>query len=245
MIKIKGLFSLFLITAALYLSSTTLLAGEKCKPTPTPTLQPTPATEPSPTLQPSPSPTPTPTTALSPTPTTLPTIEPTSTPTPIPTSKPQGDTGGGNGGGQAPVCPAQSPGTIKLLSAVPEGSGKIKLKWTIAPSATHYSVFYGLDSQNYVYGIPNTGNVDQITVSSLETGKKYCFATSAVNDCQNGPLSNEICLTTGPQGGVVFEGQGEVLGLSATGSKTNIKLLLSIILGFTGLKLIKKYVSGR
>ena len=181
---------------------------------PTPTVQPTatpecPTSTPGePTLTPVPEePTPTP---EEPTITPL----PTSTPTPEPPGEPPVGGPPSNEVGEASVCGTEKPGTPTLISVTKAGAGQADLVWTAAERATHYSLVYGPDSGNYLYGVANTGRVTSYRVSGLDPNSDYCFAVRAVNDCQPGDLSNEIC--TGAVGG------GQVLGATTLGDTGGI-----------------------
>lgn len=146
-----------------------------------------------------------------------------------------GDSGGGGGGQGGGGCGNAKPGNAILRTALPAGTGKVKLSWIKANGADHYSLVYGLSSGNYIYGAPDTGETDNFTVSDLDPGKAYCFAIRPANGCMPGDLSNEICTGAGPQGGLVLGAStGEVLGLSATGgSKAEIIKTLTSIAGFS------------
>lgn len=155
---------------------------------------------PQPTFTPGPEPTPTPT----------PELPPDSTPTPTPILEPAEPPVGGNGGPAGPShCGAEMPQAPVLLSVV---RGSARLTWTAVDKATHYSIVYGHEPGNYLYGVIDAGRVTEYLVGGLEAGRNYCFAVRAVNGCMPGELSNELCLDNG-QG-------GQVLGattLAATG----------------------------
>lgn len=171
-------------------------------------------------------PTPTPTPTITLTPTQTPTMTPTPTPTgtPVPTEVPgQGGPSGGSGGGTSPagppICGDTTPPAITLISATPNGAGSVILKWAKVGPATDYTISYGINSNNYTFGVTSTGDTDNMVISSLQVGQNYCFRVNAVNNCMPGQLSNEICLMPGTKGGVVLSsatGGGEVLGLSTT-----------------------------
>jgi hypothetical protein len=90
------------------------------------------------------------------------------------------------------------------------GAGEVELFWDPVEPSTHYSIFYGPSSRNYLYGVANTGKVSSFKIGSLGRGT-YCFAVRAVNDCAPGELSNEKC--TGEVLGV-----SKVLGVSTLGA---------------------------
>lgn len=141
---------------------------------------------------------------------------------------------GGGGGGQpgagpAPVCDSGQPGTPILLSVDRSGS-TAKLSWTAASQATHYTIGYGIQPDNYIYGVPNTGSVTTFTVGSLDPGTQYYFAVRAVNNCLPGDWSTAPAV-----------GGGQVLGLATTGNST----LLYTMLALGGLSLVLTILSHR
>jgi len=170
---------------------------------------------PKPTATPKPSPTP------KHTPTPTPTLPPGVTPSPTPTGEPPtgGDEvtdGGGTGGGPvgAPVCDSPKPPTPTLVSVVRQGT-TAKLTWTAVTPVSHYAIFYGLKPNEYIYGVPNTGNVTTYTIGGLTVGTQYYFSIRAVNNC----------MPSDPSGS-----GGQVLGASTlafTGNSSLIYLLVS------------------
>jgi len=172
--------------------------------TPTTTIEPTPEFTPTPVL-----PTLTPTPKFEPTATPTPEILLTPTPTPESYSPPVGGLGGP---GEPPHCGAELPEAPTLLEVTSVGSGQVLLSWTKANRATHYTLTYGLESGNYIFGVSDTGNITDFTVSDLDPAATYCFAVRAVNDCAPGNLSNEIC--TAKAGGLLT---GKVLGATTLG----------------------------
>lgn len=128
----------------------------------------------------------------------------TPTPTPTPTPPPSEDSGNGEPGEPA-GCGAEVPPAPTLLSVTPSSSAD--LVWTAVSPVTHYAISYGPSSGNYLYGVPNTGNVTAFNVGGLDPAVDYCFAVRAVNDCAPSDLSNEICLGQA-------QPRGQVLGAS-------------------------------
>lgn len=189
--------------------------------TPTPTKKPCPTKTPTPTQKPechhhphcNPSPTPTP--EVTPSPTPDPEVTPTPTPGPQTSPAPQPCNGCG-GWPSAPTCGATVPPAPVLLSTVRRGSTAL-LTWTAVVPVTHYTISYGLTPDNFIYGVPNTGNVTSFTVGALDPNTKYYFSVRAVNDCA----------PSDPSGGI---GGGQVLGastLAATGNSSLLYLTLS------------------
>jgi len=167
--------------------------GKTCPlptPTPKPTVTPTPEVtptctpEPTPEVTPTPTPTPEVTPTVTPTPEVTPTPPPEGTPTPTPTGHPQPCNGCGDKP-SAPVCNSAKPTTPILTSVVRSGT-TAKLTWTAAERATQYTIAYGLKPGEWIYGVPNTGNVTNYTIGSLQPGVKYYFSVIAVNNCMPG-----------------------------------------------------------
>lgn len=146
---------------------------------------------------------------------------PTPTPTPPPEVPPPSDGGGPPG---APVCGASVPNAPTLLSVTSSGTGQVDLSWTDVDPASHYSIAYGLSSGDYIYGVPNTGDVTSFTVGGLDPAADYCFAVRAVHDCAPSALSNEIC--TGVPGRVLG-----VTTLADTGSLNDEIIRILFIMG--------------
>ncbi len=158
----------------------------------------------------------------SPTPTPTPGPQPSVTPAPTSApGNPPGSTGGstsgaGSASGTSASCTDPAPATApQLLSVSDLGGGKMQLKWSAVNPVTHYALAFGPGSKNYLYGQTNIGNTTDYIVASLERGKSYCFAVSAVNGCTASGFSNELC--SGQVLGV-SSGVGQVLGLSNTSS---------------------------
>lgn len=180
----------------------------ECKPTPTP--KPTPTDCPKPT--PTPEPEPTPTTKPEPTPTPQPEVTPTPTPE-EPAPQPCIGCGGWPG---APVCDSAKPDAPVLLSINRQGTSAT-LSWTAVEQATHYSILYGLNPGEYIYGVVNTGNVTSYTINELDPNTKYYFTVRAVNNCMPSDDASGI-------------GGGQVLGattMAATGNAALLYLSLS------------------
>lgn len=86
----------------------------------------------------------------------------------------------------------------------------MELEWDPVSKATHYTVSYGPSPGNYLWGVPNTGNVTSTIIGDISGG---CFVVRAVNDCAPSDPSNEFCTgQIAPQ----------VLGLSTTGGSGGI-----------------------
>lgn len=65
------------------------------------------------------------------------------------------------------------------------GVGEISLSWTTVPNIDHYTVVYGLVSNQYSFGVTNIGkqNTNFFSVKSLNPGTKYFFRIGAVQGC--------------------------------------------------------------
>ncbi|HJZ05684.1 hypothetical protein A2634_05135 [Candidatus Amesbacteria bacterium RIFCSPHIGHO2_01_FULL_48_32] len=133
--------------------------------------------------------------------------------------------GGGESGfsqaqaGPAPVCDSAKPGTPASVSVNRSGS-TATLSWSTVPNASHYTIGYGLKTDDYIYGVSNTGNVTTYTIGSLDPSQSYYFALRAVNNCMPGDWATPSQATG-----------GQVLGLASTGSLA--PLLTLILLGLS------------
>lgn len=123
------------------------------------------------------------------------------------------------GPGSAPSCNSSKPGTPTNLVINRQGD-KAVLTWSPADSATTYTIAYGTAPGNYIYGVPDTGNVTTFTVGSLDPNSQYYFVVRAVNNCMPGDWN----ATTG----------GQVLGLANTGDS----VVLYSVLGLAVLLLV-------
>ena len=138
------------------------------------------------------------------------TPNPTATPTVAQSSANFGPAVGGPSGDSSPsVCTASEPETPMALAINKVGTDSVKLEWTKIDSATHYVIEYGQDPDNYIYGVPNTGNQTSYEIGKLDLTKRYYFRVRAVADCMPGDPSNVISY---PQA------MGQVLGLASTSS---------------------------
>lgn len=95
-----------------------------------------------------------------------------------------------------PACTDSAPPAPILYQpnnpVVPQATekGAIRLLWTWVPSASSYSVFYGLTPGNYIYSAADIGNTNTFTVRFLGS-RKYYFAVNAKGGCASSGLSNE------------------------------------------------------
>jgi len=156
-----------------------------------------------------------------PTPSPTPTLEPT--PEPTPTDEPSSP--------GPPVCGASTPNAPFLVSATAIGGNQVELVWQKVDGATHYSIFYGPSSGNYLYGVPNTGDTDNFTIGGMSGG---CYIVQAVNDCAPSEASNEIC---------IGQVAGQVLGLSTTSGEKDTSPALfwaGILALLTGAKVLTR-----
>jgi hypothetical protein len=106
--------------------------------------------------------------------------EPTATPTPTPSDC------------KAPIEPTS------LTGKPGPDAGQVTLTWTKILNADYYTISYGLSSKNYIYGVPNTGNTDNFTISRLTPAKTYYFAITAVNECGSSGHSNQVAIQAMP-----------------------------------------------
>lgn len=175
-----------------------------CKPTPTPTATPTEEPTPPPTEEPTPPP------SEEPTPPPTLTPPPTTTPPPDTGDGEDGDAGGEGGPGGPVVCDAEAPPAPHLYRGIRVAPDKVDLGWTEVSPVTHYTIGYGLESGNYVFGVDNAGNVTSFEVGGLDSSATYYFVVKGVNDCAPGPWSNELSVSPG----AILGERGEVLGIS-------------------------------
>jgi hypothetical protein len=120
------------------------------------------------------------------------------------------------------------------VSVVKQGT-TATVTWTAVTPVTHYTLSYGPKPDEFVYGVPNTGNVTSFTVGSLDPGTTYYFSVRAVNDCA----------PSDPSGGI---GGGLVLGastLAGTGNSALLYLTLSAGAIFSILSLVSFRQSRR
>jgi len=115
----------------------------------------------------------------------------------------------------APQCSEDTPDAPTLFQPS-NVNGKAVLRWSKSSNADHYVIAYGLSQRNYIYGVPNTGDVTEYTVEALTSGK-YFFAVQAVNKCKPSAFSNEWAYS--PSRGFIASFPGLVLAAST--SKTS------------------------
>ncbi len=131
----------------------------------------------------------TPRPTCTPKPTVSPSPEPTATPLPTDSPTSQSGTGGLSAAG-APVCSDSKPDAPYLVSATILSGNKVELVWQKVAGADDYTISYGPNSGNYLYGVPSTGDTDNFTINDFSHG---CFVVRAVNGCMPGDPSNEVC----------------------------------------------------
>lgn len=161
-------------------------------------------------------------------PATDPCEEPTPSPSPTPTPTDEPPRGGPPG---PPVCGASTPNAPFLVSATAIGGNQVKLVWQKVSGATHYSIFYGPSSGNYLYGVPNAGDTDNFTINGMSAG---CYVVRAVTDCAPSDASNEIC---------IGQVAGQVLGLSTTSGEEDTSPALfwaGVLALLTGARVLTK-----
>jgi hypothetical protein len=165
--------------------------------------------------------------------------QPEVTPTPTPPPAPQPCNG--CGGSSVPVCTASKPSAPVVTSVVRTGT-TAQITWTAVANATHYTISYGTQPNNYPYGVPNTGKVTSYVIGSLVPGTHYYFIVRAVNDCMPSDPSSTGGQVLGISTGF---GGGQVLGLASTGSLPAVYLSLALGGLFFTLFLITKRLSRR
>ncbi len=146
-----------------------------------------------------------------------------------------GGTGNGNdssantNSSNTSVCDSIKPGTPVLTSIKRIGS-TATLSWNPVQNATHYSISYGVESGKYLYGVPNTGNVTQFTIGSLDPNKTYYWEVRAVNNCMPSDASSQPSAARG--GGDIL---GSSTGFAPTGDWSILILAAGIGCILTGL----------
>jgi len=105
------------------------------------------------------------------------------------------------GPASAPVCNNEKPQKAWLYRVKSLGNGKYQLFWDKADRATSWTIGYGVEPGNYIYGIHNFGDSQsRDLVVNTFTNKKMYFAIRANNDCMPGEWSNEWKVGTGTGG---------------------------------------------
>ncbi len=166
------------------------------------------------------------------TPTLVPSPGVTVTPTTSPTVVPAVDNGnsgsviGGPVDHSAPVCNDPVLKAPTLISVVKSGSDSVDLAWTSVNEADDYMISYGVESGNYIYGVPSTGKTTSYRIGALDLNKHYYFQVRAIRGCMPGDPSNELSY---PQSLAIG---GQVLGLAAT---SGIKLGLYVMVVGSGI----------
>lgn len=128
-------------------------------------------------------------------------------------------------------CPSAKP-NAPTLNSVRRSGTTATLTWTAVEFATHYTISYGVEQNKFIYGVPNTGNVTQFTVGSLDPNKTYFWEVRAVNNCAPSDASSM------PRGG--GDVLGESKGFASTGNVESIILTMGLGLILLGLSLAVK-----
>lgn len=95
-------------------------------------------------------------------------------------------------GWSAPACNNEKPAKAWLYRVKSLGGGKYQLFWDKADRASSWTIGYGTQPGNYIYGLNSFGD-DQsrnLTVNTY-SNKKFYFAIKANNGCMPGEWSNE------------------------------------------------------
>jgi len=155
---------------------------------------------------------PTPTGWITPTSVPSPTMSVVPTPTVTPVVE-KNESGSGIGGPinhSAPVCNDPVLRAPVVVSVVKSDKDSVDLAWTNVQEADDYMISYGVESGNYIYGVPSTGRVTSYRIGALDLNKHYYFQVRAIRGCMPGDPSNELEY---PQSLAIG---GQVLGLAAT-----------------------------
>ncbi len=144
--------------------------------------------------------------------------EPCTTPGPTPTPTPSSNSN---------QCADSKPSTPTLTSVVRNSPTTATLTWTSVSPVSYYTISYGTDPGNYIYGVPNTGNTTTFTVGGLASNTNYYFVVRAVNGCTPGDPSGEKSIGGGQVLGASTSTGDQVLGastdrLAATGRSANL-----------------------
>lgn len=108
--------------------------------------------------------------------------------------------------------------------------GEVILNWLkLKENADKYTIAYGVQPGNYIYGVTDTGNVNSFTVRYLNPGTRYYFIVRGVNGCMPGPWSQEWSAVapggSGVGGNVVLTGNaGGTTGGNPLPGNTGTKL---------------------
>lgn len=109
------------------------------------------------------------------------------------------------------VCENETPLKVVLYEpnhpALPKTSvkGEVILNWLkLTANADKYTIAYGVQPGNYIYGLPDVGNVSSFTVGYLNPGTRYYFVVRGVNGCMPGPWSKEWSAVAPGGGGTGF-----------------------------------------
>ena len=96
------------------------------------------------------------------------------------------------------VCENSTPLKVVLYQpnhpALPKTAarGEVILNWLkLQDNAGKYTIAYGVQPGNYIYGVTDTGDVNSFTVKYLNPGTRYYFVVRGVNGCMPGPWSQE------------------------------------------------------
>lgn len=98
-------------------------------------------------------------------------------------------------------CTDQAPGSLppRIYSIVPVDGNTVEIYFTQAQDPfDHYTLEYGLASDNYQYGITSFGDhsTGTVTVSLLTPNTTYYFRVRAGNGCATGVWSSEVSAKT-------------------------------------------------
>lgn len=157
-----------------------------------------------------------------------PTPEQNAEPTPTPTPETNNSSEENDDSDENSECSAQAPTSAPELTIEEIRTNSVVLKWTAVEPVTNYTIRYGHESGNYIFGVSDTGNVTTYEVNLLNEEQTYYFQVAGVNHCAQGPWSNEVSKRSRLVLGASTSTSGYVLGA----------IHLPVAAGFAGMDLI-------
>lgn len=107
-----------------------------------------------------------------------------------------------NGNSVKSIASRRTPPTIAwetpVVSANSKSSSEIVLEWSPILHATSYKYRYFKKCASTEINSPSLGNINKNTVTSLDSGTKYCFSISGTKDTRSSPFSNKAVAITAP-----------------------------------------------
>ncbi len=129
----------------------------------------------------------------------------------------------------APSCNNIAPVAPSITSIKFSKRGVVNVNWNQVENASSWTIAYGLNSGEYIYGVSNFGdsNSRSINIGDLKT-KKYYIALRANNGCQPGHFSPEWQVTVGLFGITARLTPNSVLNARSSSLNPNTPIITSI-----------------